>query len=136
MEKKNLNPMNNPQKSRYHFYLLRVLDCSFYLRVRFSYIVIGGHVAGTSLAEKLNSSTKVVKSSKQNAERSMTAMECTSEDAKSYSIKLSYPKRIQLVIKIICPRKGIFDKIATILHKNLSIEKRAEALKILQDGAK
>lgn len=48
--KENLNPMNN-RKSRYHFICYEYWIVLLFA-VRFSYIVIGGHVAGTSLAEK------------------------------------------------------------------------------------
>ena len=51
MEKKNLNPMNNRKKVGIILFATSI-GLFFLFAVRFSYIVIGGHVAGTSLAVK------------------------------------------------------------------------------------
>ena len=117
--------------------MLRVLDCSFYLPVRFSYIVIGGHVAGTSLAEKtkqLYQGSEVVK-----------AKRGTIYDRNGGGARRRCPPLIQIKAilsktytsgdkKLYVEEKN-FDKIAEILHKNLSIDKK-DALNILEDGAK
>ncbi|STP29639.1 peptidoglycan glycosyltransferase [Enterococcus durans] len=135
MEKKNLNPMNNRKKVGIILFATSI-GLFFLFAVRFSYIVIGGHVAGTSLAEKteqLYKGSEVVKAKRGTIyDRNGVAL---AEDAKSYSIKAILSKTYTTGDKKLYAQEKDFDKIATILHKNLSIEK-SQALKILQDGAK
>ncbi|MCU1871122.1 penicillin-binding protein [Enterococcus faecium] len=135
MEKKNLNPMNNRKKVGIILFATSIgLFCLF--AVRFSYIVIGGHVAGTSLAEKtkqLYQGSEVVKAKRGTIyDRNGVAL---AEDASSYSIKAILSKTYTSGDKKLYVEEKNFDKIAEILHKNLSIDKK-DALNILEDGAK
>ncbi|HHQ6408413.1 TPA: penicillin-binding transpeptidase domain-containing protein [Enterococcus faecium] len=135
MEKKNLNPMNNRQKVGIILFATSI-GLFFLFAVRFSYIVIGGHVAGTSLAEKtkqLYQGSEVVKAKRGTIyDRNGVAL---AEDASSYSIKAILSKTYTSGDKKLYVEEKNFDKIAEILHKNLSIDKK-DALNILEDGAK
>ena len=135
MEKKNLNPMNNRKKVGIMLFATSI-GLFFLFAVRFSYIVIGGHVAGTSLAEKtkqLYQGSEVVKAKRGTIyDRNGVAL---AEDASSYSIKAILSKTYTSGDKKLYVEKKNFDKIAEILHKNLSIDKK-DALNILEDGAK
>ena len=135
MEKKNLNPMNNRKKVGIILFATSI-GLFFLFAVRFSYIVIGGHVAGTSLAEKtkqLYQGSEVVKAKRGTIyDRNGVAL---AEDASSYSIKAILSKTYTSGDKKLYVEKKNFDKIAEILHKNLSIDKK-DALNILEDGAK
>ncbi|MGM9902968.1 penicillin-binding protein [Enterococcus hirae] len=134
MEKKNLNPMNNRKKVGIILFATSI-GLFFLFAVRFAYIVIGGHVAGTSLEEKtkqLYQGSEVVKAKRGTIyDRNGVAL---AEDATSYSIKAILSKTYTTGDKKLYAQEKDFDKIAEILHKNLSIEKN-KALKILQDGA-
>lgn len=135
MEKKNLNPMNNRKKVGIILFATSI-ELFFLFAVRFSYIVIGGHVAGTSLAEKtkqLYQGSEVVKAKRGTIyDRNGVAL---AEDASSYSIKAILSKTYTSGDKKLYVEEKNFDKIAEILHKNLSIDKK-DALNILEDGAK
>ena len=135
MEKKNLNPMNNSKKVGIILFATSI-GLFFLFAVRFSYIVIGGHVAGTSLAEKtkqLYQGSEVVKAKRGTIyDRNGVAL---AEDASSYSIKAILSKTYTSGDKKLYVEEKNFDKIAEILHKNLSIDKK-DALNILEDGAK
>ncbi|EJX98273.1 penicillin-binding transpeptidase domain-containing protein [Enterococcus faecium] len=135
MEKKNLNPMNNRKKIGIILFATSI-GLFFLFAVRFSYIVIGGHVAGTSLAEKtkqLYQGSEVVKAKRGTIyDRNGVAL---AEDASSYSIKAILSKTYTSGDKKLYVEEKNFDKIAEILHKNLSIDKK-DALNILEDGAK
>lgn len=135
MEKKNLNPMNNRKKVVIILFATSI-GLFFLFAVRFSYIVIGGHVAGTSLAEKtkqLYQGSEVVKAKRGTIyDRNGVAL---AEDASSYSIKAILSKTYTSGDKKLYVEEKNFDKIAEILHKNLSIDKK-DALNILEDGAK
>ena len=135
MEKKNLNPMNNRKKVGVILFATSI-GLFFLFAVRFSYIVIGGHVAGTSLAEKtkqLYQGSEVVKAKRGTIyDRNGVAL---AEDASSYSIKAILSKTYTSGDKKLYVEEKNFDKIAEILHKNLSIDKK-DALNILEDGAK
>lgn len=135
MEKKNLNPMNNRKKVGIILFATSI-GLFFLFAVRFSYIVIGGHVAGTSLAEKtkqLYEGSEVVKAKRGTIyDRNGVAL---AEDASSYSIKAILSKTYTSGDKKLYVEEKNFDKIAEILHKNLSIDKK-DALNILEDGAK
>lgn len=135
MEKKNLNPMNNRKKVGIILFATSI-GLFFLFAVRFSYIVIGGHVAGTSLAEKtkqLYQGSEVVKAKRGTIyDRNGVAL---AEDASSYSIKAILSKTYTSGDKKLYVEEKNFDKIAEILHKNLSIGKK-DALNILEDGAK
>ena len=135
MEKKNLNPMNNRKKVGIILFASSI-GLFFLFAVRFSYIVIGGHVAGTSLAEKtkqLYQGSEVVKAKRGTIyDRNGVAL---AEDASSYSIKAILSKTYTSGDKKLYVEEKNFDKIAEILHKNLSIDKK-DALNILEDGAK
>lgn len=135
MEKKNLNPMNNHKKVGIILFATSI-GLFFLFAVRFSYIVIGGHVAGTSLAEKtkqLYQGSEVVKAKRGTIyDRNGVAL---AEDASSYSIKAILSKTYTSGDKKLYVEEKNFDKIAEILHKNLSIDKK-DALNILEDGAK
>ncbi|HBC7227978.1 TPA: penicillin-binding protein [Enterococcus faecium] len=135
MEKKNLNPMNNRKKVGIILFATSI-GMFFLFAVRFSYIVIGGHVAGTSLAEKtkqLYQGSEVVKAKRGTIyDRNGVAL---AEDASSYSIKAILSKTYTSGDKKLYVEEKNFDKIAEILHKNLSIDKK-DALNILEDGAK
>lgn len=135
MEKKNLNPMNNRKKVGIILFATSI-GLFFLFAVRFSYIVIGGHVAGTSLAEKtkqLYQGSEVVKAKRGTIyDRNGVAL---AEDASSYSIKAILSKTYTSGDKKLYVEEKNFDKIAKILHKNLSIDKK-DALNILEDGAK
>ncbi|TNW88972.1 penicillin-binding transpeptidase domain-containing protein [Enterococcus faecium] len=135
MEKKNLNPMNNRKKVGIILFATSI-GLFFLFAVRFSYIVIGGHVAGTSLAEKtkqLYQGSEVVKAKRGTIyDRNGVAL---AEDASSYSIKAILSKTYTSGDKKLYVEEKKFDKIAEILHKNLSIDKK-DALNILEDGAK
>ena len=135
MEKKNLNPMNNRKKVGIILSATSI-GLFFLFAVRFSYIVIGGHVAGTSLAEKtkqLYQGSEVVKAKRGTIyDRNGVAL---AEDASSYSIKAILSKTYTSGDKKLYVEEKNFDKIAEILHKNLSIDKK-DALNILEDGAK
>ncbi|HFM6227310.1 TPA: penicillin-binding transpeptidase domain-containing protein [Enterococcus faecium] len=135
MEKKNLNPMNNRKKVGIILFATSI-GLFFFFAVRFSYIVIGGHVAGTSLAEKtkqLYQGSEVVKAKRGTIyDRNGVAL---AEDASSYSIKAILSKTYTSGDKKLYVEEKNFDKIAEILHKNLSIDKK-DALNILEDGAK
>lgn len=135
MEKKNLNPMNNRKKVGIILFATSI-GVFFLFAVRFSYIVIGGHVAGTSLAEKtkqLYQGSEVVKAKRGTIyDRNGVAL---AEDASSYSIKAILSKTYTSGDKKLYVEEKNFDKIAEILHKNLSIDKK-DALNILEDGAK
>lgn len=135
MEKKNLNPMNNRKKVGIILFATSI-GLFFLFAVRFSYIVIGGHVAGTSLAEKteqLYKGSEVVKARRGKIyDRNGVAL---AEDSTSYSIKAILSKTYTSGKKNLYAEEKNFDKIAEILNKNLSIEKN-EALKILEDGKK
>ncbi|HAQ2686323.1 TPA: penicillin-binding protein [Enterococcus faecium] len=135
MEKKNLNPMNNRKKVGIILFATSI-GLFFLFAVRFSYIVIGGHVAGTSLAEKtkqLYQGSEVVKAKSGTIyDRNGVAL---AEDASSYSIKAILSKTYTSGDKKLYVEEKNFDKIAEILHKNLSIDKK-DALNILEDGAK
>ncbi|WP_437628433.1 penicillin-binding transpeptidase domain-containing protein [Enterococcus faecium] len=135
MEKKNLNPMNNRKKVGIILFATSI-GLFFLFAVRFSYIVIGGHVAGTSLAEKtkqLYQGSEVVKAKRGTIyDRNGVAL---AEDASSYSIKAILSKTYTSGDKKLYVEEKNFDKIAEILHKNLSIDKK-NALNILEDGAK
>ena len=135
MEKKNLNPMNNRKKVGIILFATSIV-LFFLFAVRFSYIVIGGHVAGTSLAEKtkqLYQGSEVVKAKRGTIyDRNGVAL---AEDASSYSIKAILSKTYTSGDKKLYVEEKNFDKIAEILHKNLSIDKK-DALNILEDGAK
>ncbi|HFP8219461.1 TPA: penicillin-binding transpeptidase domain-containing protein [Enterococcus faecium] len=135
MEKKNLNPMNNLKKVGIILFATSI-GLFFLFAVRFSYIVIGGHVAGTSLAEKtkqLYQGSEVVKAKRGTIyDRNGVAL---AEDASSYSIKAILSKTYTSGDKKLYVEEKNFDKIAEILHKNLSIDKK-DALNILEDGAK
>ena len=135
MEKKNLNPMNNRKKVGIILFATSI-GLFFLFAVRFSYIVIGGHVAGTSLAEKtkqLYQGSEVVKAKRGTIyDRNGMAL---AEDASSYSIKAILSKTYTSGDKKLYVEEKNFDKIAEILHKNLSIDKK-DALNILEDGAK
>ncbi|PQF04523.1 cell division protein FtsI [Enterococcus faecium] len=135
MEKKNLNPMNNRKKVGIILFATSI-GLFFLFAVRFSYIVIGGHVAGTSLAEKtkqLYQGSEVVKAKRGTIyDRNGVVL---AEDASSYSIKAILSKTYTSGDKKLYVEEKNFDKIAEILHKNLSIDKK-DALDILEDGAK
>ncbi|PQE64871.1 penicillin-binding transpeptidase domain-containing protein [Enterococcus faecium] len=135
MEKKNLNPMNNRKKVGIILFATSI-GLFFLFAVRFSYIVIGGHVAGTSLAEKtkqLYQGSEVVKAKRGTIyDRNGVVL---AEDASSYSIKAILSKTYTSGDKKLYVEEKNFDKIAEILHKNLSIDKK-DALNILEDGAK
>ena len=135
MEKKNLNPMNNRKKVGIILFATSI-GLFFLFAVRFSYIVIGGHVAGTSLAEKtkqLYQGSEVVKAKRGTIyDRNGVAL---AEDASSYSIKAILSKTYTSGDKKLYVEEKNFDKIAEILHNNLSIDKK-DALNILEDGAK
>ena len=135
MEKKNLNPMNNRKKVGIILFATSI-GLFFLFAGRFSYIVIGGHVAGTSLAEKtkqLYQGSEVVKAKRGTIyDRNGVAL---AEDASSYSIKAILSKTYTSGDKKLYVEEKNFDKIAEILHKNLSIDKK-DALNILEDGAK
>ena len=135
MEKKNLNPMNNRKKVGIILFATSI-GLFFLFAVRFSYIVIGGHVAGTSLAEKtkqLYQGSEVVKAKRGTIyDRNGVAL---AEDASSYSIKAILSKTYTSGDKKLYVEEKNFDKIAEILHKNLSIDKK-DALNILEGGAK
>ncbi|HCR3636048.1 TPA: penicillin-binding transpeptidase domain-containing protein [Enterococcus faecium] len=135
MEKKNLNPMNNRKKVGIILFATSI-GLFFLFAVRFSYIVIGGHVAGTPLAEKtkqLYQGSEVVKAKRGTIyDRNGVAL---AEDASSYSIKAILSKTYTSGDKKLYVEEKNFDKIAEILHKNLSIDKK-DALNILEDGAK
>ncbi|MCK6016717.1 penicillin-binding transpeptidase domain-containing protein [Enterococcus faecium] len=135
MEKKNLNPMNNRKKVGIILFATSI-GLFFLFAVRFSYIVIGGHVAGTSLAERtkqLYQGSEVVKAKRGTIyDRNGVAL---AEDAFSYSIKAILSKTYTSGDKKLYVEEKNFDKIAEILHKNLSIDKK-DALNILEDGAK
>ena len=135
MEKKNLNPMNSRKKVGIILFATSI-GLFFLFAVRFSYIVIGGHVAGTSLAEKtkqLYQGSEVVKAKRGTIyDRNGVAL---AEDASSYSIKAILSKTYTSGDKKLYVEEKNFDKIAEILHKNLSIDKK-DALNILEDGAK
>ncbi|MFS1249407.1 penicillin-binding transpeptidase domain-containing protein [Enterococcus lactis] len=135
MEKKNLNPKNNRKKVGIILFATSI-GLFFLFAVRFSYIVIGGHVAGTSLAEKtkqLYQGSEVVKAKRGTIyDRNGVAL---AEDASSYSIKAILSKTYTSGDKKLYVEEKNFDKIAEILHKNLSIDKK-DALNILEDGAK
>lgn len=135
MEKKNLNPMNNRKKVGIILFATSI-GLFFLFAVRFSYIVIGGHVAGTSLAEKtkqLYQGSEVVKAKRGTIyDRNGVAL---AEDASTYSIKAILSKTYTSGDKKLYVEEKNFDKIAEILHKNLSIDKK-DALNILEDGAK
>ncbi|EGP5606084.1 penicillin-binding protein [Enterococcus faecium] len=135
MEKKNLNPMNNRKKVGIILFATSI-GLFFLFAVRFSYIVIGGHVAGTSLVEKtkqLYQGSEVVKAKRGTIyDRNGVAL---AEDASSYSIKAILSKTYTSGDKKLYVEEKNFDKIAEILHKNLSIDKK-DALNILEDGAK
>lgn len=135
MEKKNLNPMNNRKKVGIILFATSI-GLFFLFAVRFSYIVIGGHVAGTSLAEKtkqLYQGSEVVTAKRGTIyDRNGVAL---AEDASSYSIKAILSKTYTSGDKKLYVEEKNFDKIAEILHKNLSIDKK-DALNILEDGAK
>ena len=135
MEKKNLNPMNNRKKVGIILFATSI-GLFFLFAVRFSYIVIGGHVAGTSLAEKtkqLYQGSEVVKAKRGTIyDRNGVAL---AEDASSYSIKAILSKTYTSGDKKLYVEEKNFDKIVEILHKNLSIDKK-DALNILEDGAK
>lgn len=135
MEKKNLNPMNNRKKVGIILFATSI-GLFFLFAVRFSYIVIGGHDAGTSLAEKtkqLYQGSEVVKAKRGTIyDRNGVAL---AEDASSYSIKAILSKTYTSGDKKLYVEEKNFDKIAEILHKNLSIDKK-DALNILEDGAK
>lgn len=135
MEKKNLNPMNNRKKVGIILFATSI-GLFFLFAVRFSYIVIGGHVAGTSLDEKtkqLYQGSEVVKAKRGTIyDRNGVAL---AEDASSYSIKAILSKTYTSGDKKLYVEEKNFDKIAEILHKNLSIDKK-DALNILEDGAK
>lgn len=135
MEKKNLNPMNNRKKVGIILFATSI-GLFFLFAVRFSYIVIGGHVAGTSLAGKtkqLYQGSEVVKAKRGTIyDRNGVAL---AEDASSYSIKAILSKTYTSGDKKLYVEEKNFDKIAEILHKNLSIDKK-DALNILEDGAK
>ena len=135
MEKKNLNPINNRKKVGIILFATSI-GLFFLFAVRFSYIVIGGHVAGTSLAEKtkqLYQGSEVVKAKRGPIyDRNGVAL---AEDASSYSIKAILSKTYTSGDKKLYVEEKNFDKIAEILHKNLSIDKK-DALNILEDGAK
>ena len=135
MEKKNLNPINNRKKVGIIVFATSI-GLFFLFAVRFSYIVIGGHVAGTSLAEKtkqLYQGSEVVKAKRGTIyDRNGVAL---AEDASSYSIKAILSKTYTSGDKKLYVEEKNFDKIAEILHKNLSIDKK-DALNILEDGAK
>ncbi len=135
MEKKNLNPMNNRKKVGIILFATSI-GLFFLFAVRFSYIVIGGHVAGTSLAEKtkqLYQGSEVVKAKRGTIyDRNGVAL---AEDASSYSIKAILSKTYTSGDKKLYVEEKNFNKIAEILHKNLSIDKK-DALNILEDGAK
>ncbi|MCL9884548.1 penicillin-binding protein [Enterococcus faecium] len=135
MEKKNLNPMNNRKKVGIILFATSI-GLFFLFAVRFSYIVIGGHVAGTSLAEKtkqLYQGSEVVKAKRGTIyDRNGVAL---AEDASSYSIKAILSKTYTSGDKKLYVEEKNFDKIAEILHKNLSMDKK-DALNILEDGAK
>lgn len=135
MEKKNLNPMNNRKKVGIILFATSI-GMFFLFAVRFSYIVIGGHVAGTSLAEKtkqLYQGSEVVKAKRGTIyDRNGVAL---AEDASSYSIKAILSKTYTSGDKKLYVEEKNFDKIAEILHKNLSIDKK-DAMNILEDGAK
>lgn len=135
MEKKNLNPMNNRKKVGIILFATSI-GLFFLFAVRFSYIVIGGHVAGTSLAEKtkqLYQGSEVVKAKRGTIyDRNGVAL---AEDASSYSIKAILSKTYTSGDKKLYVEEKNFDKVAEILHKNLSIDKK-DALNILEDGAK
>ncbi|WP_200781541.1 penicillin-binding transpeptidase domain-containing protein [Enterococcus faecium] len=135
MENKNLNPMNNRKKVGIILFATSI-GLFFLFAVRFSYIVIGGHVAGTSLAEKtkqLYQGSEVVKAKRGTIyDRNGVAL---AEDASSYSIKAILSKTYTSGDKKLYVEEKNFDKIAEILHKNLSIDKK-DALNILEDGAK
>lgn len=132
MEKKNLNPINNRKKVGIILFATSI-GLFFLFAVRFSYIVIGGHVAGTSLAEKtkqLYQGSEVVKAKRGTIyDRNGVAL---AEDASSYAI---LSKTYTSGDKKLYVEEKNFDKIAEILHKNLSIDKK-DALNILEDGAK
>lgn len=135
MEKKNLNPINNRKKVGIILFATSI-GLFFLFAVRFSYIVIGGHVAGTSLAEKtkqLYQGSEVVKAKRGTIyDRNGVAL---AEDASSYSIKAILSKTYTSGDKKLYVEEKNSDKIAEILHKNLSIDKK-DALNILEDGAK
>ncbi|HBL2844718.1 TPA: penicillin-binding protein [Enterococcus faecium] len=135
MEKKNLNPINNRKKVGIILFATSI-GLFFLFAVRFSYIVIGGHVAGTSLVEKtkqLYQGSEVVKAKRGTIyDRNGVAL---AEDASSYSIKAILSKTYTSGDKKLYVEEKNFDKIAEILHKNLSIDKK-DALNILEDGAK
>ncbi|WP_142434167.1 penicillin-binding transpeptidase domain-containing protein [Enterococcus faecium] len=135
LEKKNLNPMNNRKKVGIILFATSI-GLFFLFAVRFSYIVIGGHVAGTSLAEKtkqLYQGSEVVKAKRGTIyDRNGVVL---AEDASSYSIKAILSKTYTSGDKKLYVEEKNFDKIAEILHKNLSIDKK-DALNILEDGAK
>lgn len=134
MEKKNQNPMNNRKKVGIILFATSI-GLFFLFAVRFSYIIIGGHVAGTSLSEKteqLYRGSEVVQAKRGTIyDRNGIAI---AEDATSYSIKAILSKTYTSENKKLYAQEKDFSKIATILSDNLSIKKNA-ALKILQNGA-
>lgn len=134
MEKKNLNPMNNRKKVGIILFATSI-GLFFLFAVRFAYIVIGGHVAGTSLEEKTNQlyqGSEEVKAKRGTIfDRNGVAL---AEDATSYSIKAILSETYTTGNKKLYAQEKDFDTLADIISKNLSMEK-SKALKVLRDGA-
>ncbi|KAF1297148.1 cell division protein FtsI [Enterococcus sp. JM4C] len=132
-KQKNLNPMNNRKKVGILLFATSIV--LFFLFVaRFSYIVVKGEVAGTSLKDKtaaLYKGSEVVKAKRGTIyDRNGIAI---AEDATSYSIRATLDKKYVIGKNKLYVQTKDFAAVAKILHTNLKI-KESDALTILQNG--
>lgn len=132
-KQKNLNPMNNRKKVGILLFATSIV--LFFLFVaRFSYIVVKGEIAGTSLEEKTKSlyqGSEVIKAKRGTIyDRNGIAI---AEDATSYSIRATLEKTFVSGKDKLYAEEKNFDAIAEILHKYLKI-KKSDALDTLKTG--
>lgn len=132
-KQKNLNPMNNRKKVGILLFATSIV--LFFLFVaRFSYIVVRGEIAGTSLEEKTKSlyqGSEVIKAKRGTIyDRNGIAI---AEDATSYSIRATLEKTFVSGKDKLYAEEKNFDAIAEILHKYLKI-KKSDALDTLKTG--
>ncbi|GCF93970.1 penicillin-binding protein [Enterococcus florum] len=133
IRKKNLTPMNNRKKVGILLFATSI-GLFFLFAVRMIYVVAGGHVAGTSLKEKteeLYRGEEVVKAKRGTIyDRNGVAI---AEDATSYSIYAILSESFTSGEEKLYAQKKDFSKLATIIHDNLGIKKKA-ALSRLESG--
>ncbi|MHC5372618.1 penicillin-binding protein [Enterococcus sp. LJL120] len=133
LDKRNLNPRNNRKKVGIILFTTSI-GLFFLFAIRLSYIVVGGHVAGVSLAsktEELYKGSEVLEATRGTIyDRSGNTIAETSSSFKVYAIlSETYVNGTDELYA----HEADFNTIATILNQTIGIDTN-EALELLQDA--